>query len=280
VEYGYLRWDHARRLVDAHASLTAQVGVSLPEWRTVSEFVQDFIVMSQAEGARFVQLYGESRARLVPLSDPLDVAFPLHRQLASSREEAYSDWLQWVLQNIADPHLILGILGSPNQERFHSSGQEVKVEREVSVKHGRQNCTGRLDLVVSQGCTRLAVIEVKTRTFSELDLEKHSGYRHSISSPETDLIFLSVDSSDSDLSGFRFLSWADVCVALRRIAPRLLAPERILGTSLILAFVGAVEQNLLGFVAPETLPIPISKAPRMVEHLTKALQAEVTVGRS
>lgn len=78
-------------------------------------------------------------------------------------------------------------------------------------------------------------VEVKTREFNELDLEKHKGYRDSISSPQTELIFFSADRPDLDLRGFRFLSWADVCVTLRAIAPRLLGPERILGTAMILA---------------------------------------------
>lgn len=121
---------------------------------------------------------------------------------------------------------------------------------------------------------------MKTRAHNDSDLEKHKGYCESIASPETELIFLSVDQPDSDLFGFRFLSWADVCVTLRGTAPRLLAPEHILGAALILAFVGAVEQNLLGFVSPETIPMPLGKVPRMVDHLTKAAQMEAAIGES
>jgi hypothetical protein len=206
------------------------------------------------------------------------VVFPLHRQLSSSREEVYSDWFQWVLEEVADTRLIWRVLGSPNRERFANSREPIRIAREERVEHGHINQTGRLDLVIRQGSGMLAVIEVKTRAYSELDLEKHKGYCESIGSTETELIFLSVDLPDSDLFGFRFLSWADVCVTLRAIAPRLLEPGHILGTALILAFVGAVEQNLLGFVSPETTPMPIGKAPRMVDHLAKAARTEVALG--
>ena len=45
--------------------------------------------MAESEKTRLVQLYEESKLRLAPLSDPLDVRFNLHRQLSSQREEVY-----------------------------------------------------------------------------------------------------------------------------------------------------------------------------------------------
>jgi hypothetical protein len=228
-------------------------------------------------------MYKDSKGRLFPLSDPLDVEFHLHRQLFSSREEVYSDWLQWVLQHVADfdAWLIGRILGSSNWELFANSQEPISVGREVPVEHGRNDQSGRLDLVVSRGAMTLAVVEVKTREYGDSDLEKHRGYRDSITvrSPEAELIFLSVDPPASDPGGFRFLSWADLCVALRGIAPRLLEPGHILGTALILAFVGAVEQNLLGFVSPEATSMPVGKIPRIVDHLTRAERMEGALGQ-
>ena len=154
-------------------------------------------------------------------------------------------------------------------KNFASTAVQVQVDREVCVEHGHPDQTGRLDVVFRQGTTKLAIVEVKTRPFSESDLDKHEGYRLSVS-PETELIFLAVNPPDSDPHPFRFLSWADVCQSLRRIGPRLLAPEHILGTSLMLAFIGAVEQNLLGLESPDS--ISVSKIPQLVEHLTKALE--------
>lgn len=240
--------------------------------------------MSQAEGTILRQLYQDSKTRLFPLSDPLDSQFHLHRQLSSSREEVYSDWLQWVLQQVADQdaQLIGQILGSATWNLIANSPERITVEREVCVEHGHDERTGRLDLVVSQNAKKLAVIEVKTREYANSDLEKHKGYRDSIvdSSPEVDLIFLSVDPPESDPGDFRFLSWADLCIALRALAPRVLEARGSLGTALILAFIGSVEQNLLGFISPEHRQLPLGKVPRMVDHLTRAKQTEEALGQS
>ena len=203
----------------------------------------------------------------------------MHRQLSSRREEAYSDWFQWALQQIGNGRLVGRILRSAHLEHHASPTEPMRISREVPVEHGHVDRTGRLDIVISQGSRRLAVIEVKTREYGESDLEKHKGYRDSTStdSPDADLIFLAVDPPTSNPGGFRFLSWADLCVNLRAIAPHMLGTEQILGTALILAFVGAVEQNLLGFVSPEATNVPTAKVPRMLDHLTKVIRMEDTL---
>jgi hypothetical protein len=176
---------------------------------------------------------------------------------------------------VADTGLLGRILASENPERFANTHEPILVDREVCVEEGHIGHTGRLDVVIKRGAAWLAVIEVKTQAYAESDLGKHEGYLGSGSSSETEFIFIAVDEPDSDLKGFRFLSWADVCVTLRAIARGLMpAPDGILRTALILAFVGAVEQNLLGFVWPVSSSTPIGRVPRMVDHLTKAVQVE------
>jgi hypothetical protein len=190
----------------------------------------------------------------------------------------YSDWLQWVLCQVAevDSRLIGQILRSPNWKRFANSQNPVAVDREVPVAHGYNDQTGRLDLVIRRGTEWLAVVEIKTRGYSDFDLAKHKGYRDSIA-PSADLILISVDPPDKDPGGFRFLSWADVCITLRGIAPRLLSSE-VLSTAMILSFVGAVEQNLLGFRLPEEIRMSIGKVPRMIDHLMKVKRREPEFG--
>ena len=275
------KWEAPRQLIAAHKRMGVTGRLSPPPWNAALDLTRICKEMSEAESGHFLQLYRGSKQRLLPLSDPLDARFPLHRQLSGSREEVYSDWLQWVLEQIKDIQRIGRILRSPNLERFATSQEPIRVEREVVVEHGYIGQTGRPDLVLKQGSQLLAVIEVKTRAYEDSDLKKHEGYRESINSPDTELIFLAIDppDSDSDLFDFRYLSWADVCVTLRAIAPSLLLEQkRVLGTALILAFVGAVEQRSLGFVSPETDNLPIAKVPRMVDHLTKAARMEGRLG--
>ena len=44
----------------------------------------------------------ESRKRLAPLEEPFDIDLGLHRWLEDEREEAYSDWLEWVVRQILE----------------------------------------------------------------------------------------------------------------------------------------------------------------------------------
>jgi hypothetical protein len=230
--------------------------------------------MSQAVLKPLAGAYDRSKKCLFPLSDPLDARFPLHRQLSSDREEVYADWLQWVLQQFADPRSLGRILGFPDLARLASPDEAVIVDREIVVEHGYAGQTGRLDLVLRQRSRRLIVVEVKTRAYAGADLEKHAGYTESIDSPETEFIFLAVNPADTSLHGFRFVSWAEICVALRALARTRLGPDHVLSTALVLAFVGAVEQNLLGFVSPESAALSIGKAPRMLDHLLRAERME------
>jgi hypothetical protein len=58
----------------------------------------------------------------------------------------------------------------------------------------------------------------------------------------------------------------------------MLKSRQILTTALILAFVGAVEQNLLGFTSPESPRFHLGKVPRMIDHFRKATQTEAHLG--
>ena len=271
-------WGVLGSFIASYTDLEPKVRLSTPTWAAASRLIRSCEAMSRAESLHFVQMYTESQQRFSPLSDPLDLLFPLHRQLSSSREEVYSDWFQWVLGQIPNARTLGCILGSPSMELAVNSHEPIVVDREIPVEHGHAYQTGRLDIVVRQGTQWLAVVEVKTRPYEDADLEKHEGYRKSINSPETELIFLAVDPPDSDPRGFRFLSWADVCVTLRRIAPEMLKSRQILTTALILAFVGAVEQNLLGFTSPESPRFHFGKVPRMIDHFRKTTQMEAHRG--
>src|SRR5262245_53290596 len=61
----------------------------------------------EAARVRLSDLLAESQRRLAPFGDPLELDLGVHRWLAPAREEAYADWLAWILgritaQEIAD----------------------------------------------------------------------------------------------------------------------------------------------------------------------------------
>lgn len=233
-------WDSVRALIDAHAALAVKACVGPPEWFPAEDLIRDFFAMSRAEEVRFAELYEKSRAVFAPLCDPLGTDLAGHRQLVSGREEVYSDWFAWVLETVGEPVLIGRVLGS---KRF-AGVREVEIARGERVN----------EIVIRAGGKTLALIEVRTRE------------QHLLEGAQR--IVLGVHPPDAD---FPFLSWASVCVELRRIAARSLDSERMVGTALILAFVGAVEQNLMGFAWPATAH---GKVPGMASHLSKFLRAE------
>jgi len=130
------------------------------------------------------------------------------------------------------------------------------VEREVPVPQGHDNQTGRLDLVVRYAEKALIVVEVKMTDAEDADTCKQRGYMQWIkeqTEPQehTYRILLVVEAAKEDYHGFAPWRWAALCVSLRRIAQTLCRePQRVVLAAMILAFVGAVEQNVLSFPAP------------------------------
>jgi hypothetical protein len=174
------------------------------------------------------------------LGDPLDrnLDFGAHRWLRGSREEAYSDWLKWILERHADPRQVLKLFGL--KATLAPPGR-CTVRREVSTQNGRP------DLVLHFGGATL-VVEVKTA--SKVDHDQLSRFdawlekaRHSLG-----LVLLAIDEPQNLATAkWTFCSWETVSMDLRTWAAAWLDGGRMIEAALTLAFCGAVEQNLLGF---------------------------------
>ncbi len=169
-------------------------------------------------------------------------------------------WLQWSLQQLRDWEQISEVLGL--QVRSREASLAVEIECEVPICYSDGSGYGRLDLLIRQGSEALCVLEIKTKCFSSEDLLKQRSY--SEFAPDAERIFLSVDAAGFDLHGFRPLSWATLCIRLRRMAPSVAAKKNCLTAALLLAFIGAVEQNILGLATSEKDLIAL---PRTVDHL-------------
>jgi hypothetical protein len=96
---------------------------------------------------RLDDLLAKSDKLLKPLADPLRTDFGVHRWLAGDREEAYSDWLAWIIRRVQSPaaHRLLGIKELFPDKAVAEMGGEVR--REVCVPEGHSGQQGRLDLV-------------------------------------------------------------------------------------------------------------------------------------
>jgi hypothetical protein len=235
------------------------------------------------------ELLDISRQRLAPLNDPLDVDLGRHRWLAADREEAYSDWLQWVLQQLRHPERVFRLFNLTLPSDWAAwSGVTPEIHREYSVGEGHPGRTGRLDIVVDYAGHARIIVEVK-KTEAELsDTAKGAGYERSqksgtLSGTPCWRILLATAGAQSAYPGnFSLLPWSDFCVSLRRLVAELgsrTLPEHekvpLLARAMMLAFVAAVEQNLLGFSAEQVREIVFDRLTlfnaQIVDHLREAV---------
>ena len=147
-----------------------------------------------------------------------------------------------------------------------NGGAAIEVQREVCIPYGDDSGRGRLDLLIRQGSETLCVIEVKTKSFSDKDLRKQRWY--SEFAPRAERIFWPLTQKDSIYVGLGF-SWFELCISLRRLTPAVAANRNHLTAALILAFVGAVEQNVLGLAQSEE---DLGALPRTVAHLRQFVE--------
>jgi hypothetical protein len=219
-------------------------------WSPVEAILRAAKMQSRQSEVRLSKLLDRSDRILKPLRDPLRVNTGLNRWLADDREEAYSDWLQWVLKEIDDGEQVLRLLGiwSPRLAK-RCRGTSYEVEREFSVPP-----YGRLDIVVRFDQDLLIVIEVKKTQADIAETEKHTGYCEWIGQQPARTTFpllLAVgESSEEDCYGFTPLSWEKLCIGLRLQLPGVVKRCDLATAAMFVAFISAVETNLLHFVPP------------------------------
>lgn len=194
-------------------------------------------------------LLRESNRRLNPLEDPLKIDFGLHRWLTGEREEAYSDWLAWILEKLSSPELIGMVLFGDND--FLTCKGICKSDREVWIPIGGKERTGRLDIVLRFESEAIIVIEVKVIDADYSDTSKQAGYKiwlddQKYTKHRYKILIATKGSTENHYHGFTLLLWEDLCKRLRKILPKILEIEGLTIASLVLAFVSAVEQNLVG----------------------------------
>jgi hypothetical protein len=99
----------------------------------------------------------------------------------------------------------------------------------------------------------LIVVEVKVVGADSAETAKQEdyyGWMRGESEPIQHAILLATKADKEEYEKFHPVSWRHVCVELRRIVPRYVRSNPVLA-AMILAFVGAVERNLLRMSLPE-----------------------------
>lgn len=190
-------------------------------------------------------LLKKSGLRFRPLDDPFAVDLGLHKWLSDAREEAYSSWLAWVLMLLSKSKHVEEVFSI---DFGYSVEGAIRCELEEWVHEGHVGQSGKIDILVHFQEMPALVIEVKVGDADDADRGKQTGYAKSFRKKKTfgksvtKILLASSGEQRKYEGGFVLKKWDQVCVNLRRLVP-------ILGLNLnqkaiILAFVGAVEQNI------------------------------------
>jgi hypothetical protein len=203
-----------------------------------------------------------------PLSDPLRCDLGLPAWLAPEREESYSKWLHWTLKQFAECGTLGEILDLPIPSVSGTSG--IRLLNEWTIRSRDRKRSGRIDIAVWYGEVS-AILEIKTKSFTDEALEKHLLYCESPDvPPEAARIFIAQSADGLDLRGFKLLDWREVCLRLRRRVQRVAQEKGLLPAAMVIAFIAAVEQNILGvrpFTGQNHYDIPVA-----VTHLQDFLR--------
>lgn len=221
------------------------------DWSSAARLIAVARRYMTAERQKLQTLLKQSRDRLKPLEEPFDIDLGLHRWLAADREEAYADWLEWVVSQLPNPQDVYQLFGIQWPQEHELRNVSPQIRREMSIDSGHADQTGRLDLVIEFGDAAIIVVEIKKGDADDADTAKHFGYMtwlHRQRHRHKHAVLLAAEAEHETYHGFDFRSWKHVAVELRRQAVAM-KHDRVMRASLILAFVAAVEQNLLGYRA-------------------------------
>jgi hypothetical protein len=217
----------------------------VPSWLSVQRLIdvtQPVLQKNRDEARRLLE---ESNNLLAPLKDPLETRLGLHRWLSGEREEVYSDWLAWIIEQLATPEKIVPLLCGENAaELIRQCAGALNVHREtvfVTAKSVR-----RTDIEICFGEKRAILVEVKMVEAHKVAADQLYDQGHYGKAFEKRLLLVPSGEVDTASKGvdFELVLWRDVCLRLRKLVPSI-CRENISIAAMILAFLGAVEQNVL-----------------------------------
>lgn len=224
-------------------------------WDSVSNIIRAAETDSSKQELELRRLLNESDARLgaVSLCDPLHAGLGLNRWLREEREEAYSDWLEWVLRQVqALPRgawHVLWVLGVPEKEiPVAADGKSFEINREFCIPDRR------LDLFLSLVGALAVAVEVKKYSAEVSQTKKQAPYFEWLQQQDSiwkKAILLVTDAEEETSHSFARLRWSELCARLRALLPVIAQRCGTVNAAMVVAFIGAAETNLLGLVVPD-----------------------------
>jgi hypothetical protein len=221
-------------------------------WDAASRMIAAAKPLLKACAVKLDALLCTSDSLLEPLGDPLRTDYGAHRWLSRDREESYSDWLAWIVQNLKSHEVVRLFANHETIPRKILEVVQPTVDREVWVPKSHPDGHGRLDIVIRFGDRAVIVVETKVGHADESDTAKQRHYSAWLKNERGKKysVLLATDGDELNYHGFQLLKWEDLCLSLRHLSKNLIASHQIGLAAMALAFVGAVEQNLLGLSIP------------------------------
>ena len=231
-------------------------------WTPVQAMIKAAEAYGRACEGRVLELACEYQAKLGGLGDPLSVNMTW---IERSYEPAYSRWLAWVLEQLGSADAVWRVLGLPDpppQVRKLGTETEVRITPE-----------DRLDIVVYCDGVESVVVETKLGSAEGCYLDDQLGrYKKQVGGWDAKGVLIVLDAERDSYEGFVVRRWKDVCVGLRRELLDVARPKPPIVVAMILAFVGAVEQNLLGFPSLDSLATSPMLNPRVAAHIEESMK--------
>jgi len=251
----YVRWGET--IIPQGSDEAGETDSRAPDWKPAQQVVNAFRGLAEQERFHLAELLRQSDDRLSPLADPFRLMSAGNRwlDLQREREESYSDWLAWSLEQMGQAEQVLRVFGLEDSEfgtLVHNEKVSVSREEPIRTPGGEAK---RLDIVVRFGDAGILLVEVKIQDLDDAGgrenlpiycawLEKRQPdpkHRHAI--------LLVPSSIESPCPGWDVLAWDDVSLKLRlralaQIKP---IPGNLLFAAMLLCFASAVEQNILGW---------------------------------
>lgn len=227
--------------------------LSASSWNATQRFVVAWRASREESLSRFRNALRRSQQLLgaVHLDDPLLLDLGMHRWLANEREEAYSDWLAWILGQCSFPEVaqLLGIVIDEETARRCEQAQ-AQIDREFTLRTAPR----RLDVLITYAGLLRIVIEIKLVAAELADLSKNADYAAWLGNEclrdgaRQARVLVALEAPATISPGdFTYRGWAEIAVELRRLSRKAARPTAL--NALFLSFAGAVEQNLLDYDA-------------------------------
>jgi len=221
-----------------------------PTWEPVSHMIAAASPGMQLANENLRQVFLTSDNLLDPLKDPLFLDFGAHRWLGKEREETYSDWFAWILMQLESPDRILRCVGIESPSTLGIVASDIpRVTREEAISEGHEGHEGRTDIILRFGNTAVVLVELKLTDAKTADLEKQVGYYRWLQEQNMThrAVLIASGGSCEKYHDFKLVPWASVCRQLRVTAFELMHYDHnLVAAALTLAFVGAIEENVLG----------------------------------